>query len=238
MVLKMKKSSLISLLLLSGIIGLLCISPVAALTPEGLWGMGTGDQLYYKVTANNTGEEIITYARVDVTSVYNGTIALYGYVNIVNATTYVYTGTAWVESYPDVEWAAYNTSTFLWYGAAQVTLGFPNPAPIPFSWLIVNSSIATMAFYTGWGLVASSQDGDTVTYANATDSLIVTYNSTTGVCTNNTHLINGYLWTKQEYVGEENPFPESKIPGYNPILIVSILSISALLIGLKIKNKK
>ena len=117
----MKKSSFISLILLIGIFGSICVGSVAALTPEGIWGMSAGDQLYYKVSSNSTGTVVITYARVDVTSNYNSSIFLYGDVNIVNATTYVYSGTGWIESFPDVQWVAYNTTTTAWYGAYQVT---------------------------------------------------------------------------------------------------------------------
>ncbi|MBN2157234.1 MAG: hypothetical protein JW776_14410 [Candidatus Lokiarchaeota archaeon] len=238
----MKKSSLISLILLIGIFSSLCLSPVVALNPEGYWGMSAGDELYYKVTSNNTGSQVVTYAKVNVTSIYNGSIVvgIPFYYNFINATTYVYSGTAWVESYPDTQWAGWNSTTFQWYGAYQASLGFPNPAPLTFSWSIVNISIYYWLNIAWAGSIQSGLEGNTVYYTNSSEEFYITYDPVTGVCANNTHLIEGNLWTKQEYLGEIDPFaeePTPRIPGFNPILIVSILGIAALLIGLKIKKK-
>jgi hypothetical protein len=237
---------IISLGLLIGIVGAFCIGSATALTPQGFWGASAGDELYYKVTSTNTGSEVITYAKVNVTNIedsYLEVLEIKYYYNFIYAITYVYTGTAWVQSYPEVEWAGYNASfgIFGYYGGYQLSLGFPNPAPIPFSMLAINYSVFTNAFFSGWGFVyTTSIDGDTLTLENSTDSVAMTFNSTTGICTNNTHYKDGELYTQQLYLGETDPFyvpPQDKIPGFNPILIISMLGIAALVIGLKIKKK-
>jgi hypothetical protein len=107
--------------------------------------------------------------------------------------------------------------------------------------LAINYSVFTNAFFSGWGFVYSTSiDGDKLTLENSTDSVAMTFNSTTGICTNNTHYKDGELYTQQLYLGETDPFyeppPENNIPGFNPILIVSMLGVAGLLIGTKIKK--
>ena len=237
----MKKSSQISLGLLIIIVGSLCLSYGAAqtpnVTPYGYWGTSPGDELCYRVSSDETGSWIDSNVTFFIEDNYNGSADSNDY-NFLSVSIYDYTHDSWIEEIP-IPMTGYNETTYLWYGGGNVSLGLPIPAPIPFNATLVNHSIYIGAIASGWGTISSSITNGTqhiFSYSNGTDSLIVTYDTATGICLNNTAVgssFNTVIDCQCPWI-KSNPF----IPGYEIIVIFSVITANVAAIIWIIQRKK
>lgn len=151
----MKNTPLVILIgLLIGIVGSFCIGTTSALTPEGVWGISAGDELFYKMTLKDGPFEVMQYEKISITKIQTNTITFLTTeydCNFVYAITYVYNGTEWIESNAETEWVGYNNNTHQYYGGLQLCLGFPRPSFLPFDLEDVWDTMNYNASYTGWG---------------------------------------------------------------------------------------
>jgi hypothetical protein len=239
-VINMKKSKMAGTFFLLGLMVSLGMGTATALTASGLWGMSEGDVLYYRVTTATT----VIDSKVVVNDIYDGNY-LIDY-NFVNATTYVWNGVEWYESFAETQWAGINNTYGAWYGALAVLLGFPNPAPNGWSIESVNFTLNANLAYSSWGEVSSEIVDNTLTLTNATESIILTYDETNGVCLNNTRMKGDTFYNSQVYLGEVDPHAEptgdddgdDSIPGYNPVIFSAVLGLSYIFLAKKIKKEK
>jgi hypothetical protein len=237
----MNKKYTFTILCLACILFSIGLSTSYALTPSGYWGLSTGDAVYYKFTDNREGGFGTQYFKVEVNEIYDGSFEAGGYTyyfNLINATSNIYYGGQYVPIAAETIWAGYNETTNTWYGAMLLLYFTAAPAPIPLDIQFINHSICTYGFpFTFWGSVSSSLTGNKLTYTNATDTLIVEYN-TNGLCINTTHLVGTELLVAQEYMGETDPMAGTAIPGFDPIIFFGVSVFVVLFIVSRLKYKR
>ena len=239
----MKKSSKISLAVLIIIIGSLCINPIVAQTPNstpyGYWGISVEERICYAVETDASGSLVNYSIGIYITNNTDGTVGS-EYYNFLTAKIYNHTGDFWIE-YPEIKLTGYNDTTYQWYGGDQVLLGMPTPAPLPFNETLVEETIYDSLVASGWSSPSSNvTGGNTFMYYDGPKSLIVVYNTTTGICVSNTLIgsIRTVLGCECPWIWPLDP-PPPPIPGYPLVTLLGVFVVGVgVLIWTVVRKKK